>query len=541
MSSNSVETTTSKKDKSIVGVNEVDSKHSVVVDDIAAKYVDENLTYTKAEVKKIVRKIDFHIIIWLLLNVLLAAADKVSNGTASIYGLQTDLNLHGDEYSWIGSAFYFGYLFWSFPAGVILQKLPIAKLAGGCFVVWGLFIIGSGFSENFETMIAIRVILGILEAPIVPINLIIVASWYSRNNTISGTSDEHEGEGEEKKKVRSGSEQSLRIGLFYTGFSVLITGPLGYAVGGIDDTTHKPWRYFLWILGALSVAYGILEILFLPDSPVNAKFLTEREKAIVIDRVRKNQVGVKNTKFKWEQFFQTLKDPKVWVMTLIQLFISIPNGGLTNFSHLIVTGLGWIDEDALWPNRRTTVLTMPTGLFQTLSVYMSSGILFLLEKYYPKKHFKGILLCLFLIPAFVGTGCLYKLPLHWYNSRLISLYFSFFYLGPYILSLNLIASNHAGFTRRITANSIYFTAYAVSNLIAPQFFLESQEPTYTLGVAAIFAAYALTIAASFLYMFLCWRENRRRDKLYGPAVVENRDTDLQDLTDIDNVNFRYKW
>lgn len=47
-------------------------------------------------------------------------------------------------------------------------------------VIWGLVLIGTGFSKNFETLIALRVLLGVLEAPIVPGNLLIVGMWYSR-------------------------------------------------------------------------------------------------------------------------------------------------------------------------------------------------------------------------------------------------------------------------------------------------------------------------------------------------------------------------
>ncbi|EGV64207.1 hypothetical protein PSN45_003664 [Yamadazyma tenuis] len=514
------ENSSTKKEKLVVAVSEVGTSDDLELNssivsnaqDIAAKY--GNILqggYTKQEARKILWKCDMFLIPFLWLNVTFGAMDKVSTGTASIYGMQTDLGLVGNQYSWIGSAFYFGYLFWCFPSGMILQKLPVAKVSGACFFVWGIIIIGSGFAKNFETMVACRVLLGIAEAPIVPLNLIIMSTWYKK-----------------------GPEQSIRLGLFYTGFSTIFTGTIGYAVGGYTNVAYSPWRYFMWIIGALSSVYGILEFFLLPDSPVNCRYLNEREKAIVIDRVRKNQTGVKNTKFKKDQFFQTLKDPKVWVMVAIQLFISIPNGGLTNFSPLIVNGLGWSSRDS-------TLLTMPTGIMQTVSVYMASGSLALLEKFWPKKHFRGAVLCFYLIPAFVGTGCLYKLPLTWYTSRLVSLYFGFFYLGSYIISLNLIAANHAGFTRKVTANSIYFLTYAVSNLIAPQFFLTRQAPTYSLGVGAIFGAYALTICAVCVYMFLCWRENKRRNTLYGEAEIENRDTDFSDLTDIDNMNFRYKW
>lgn len=47
-------------------------------------------------------------------------------------------------------------------------------------LMWGIVLIGTGFAKNFETLIALRVLLGVLEAPIVPGNFLIVGMWYSR-------------------------------------------------------------------------------------------------------------------------------------------------------------------------------------------------------------------------------------------------------------------------------------------------------------------------------------------------------------------------
>ena len=53
----------------------------------------------------------------------------------------------------------------------------------------------------------------------------------------------------------------------------------------------------------MTIAYGIVVGLFLPDNPVKARFIKEREKAIAIDRVRVNQTGephdVASALFKW--------------------------------------------------------------------------------------------------------------------------------------------------------------------------------------------------------------------------------------------------
>jgi ACS family allantoate permease-like MFS transporter len=51
---------------------------------------------------------------------------------------------------------------------------------GSVQFIWGIVLIGTGFARNFETLIALRVLLGVLEAPIVPGNMLIVGMWYSR-------------------------------------------------------------------------------------------------------------------------------------------------------------------------------------------------------------------------------------------------------------------------------------------------------------------------------------------------------------------------
>jgi len=62
--------------------------------------------------------------------------DKTTLSYASIMGLrlppsdnklQSGINLKGDEYSWLSSMFYFGYIAWEYPTTRLLQLLPLGK------------------------------------------------------------------------------------------------------------------------------------------------------------------------------------------------------------------------------------------------------------------------------------------------------------------------------------------------------------------------------------------------------------------------------
>lgn len=47
-------------------------------------------------------------------------------------------------------------------------------------LIWGVVLLGTGWVNNFAGLIALRILLGMLEAPIVPGNYLIVGMWYSR-------------------------------------------------------------------------------------------------------------------------------------------------------------------------------------------------------------------------------------------------------------------------------------------------------------------------------------------------------------------------
>ncbi|KAH9897315.1 putative allantoate permease [Xylariomycetidae sp. FL2044] len=483
--------------------------------DVAAMYANQftdGNEYSKKEATRLRWKLDLRLVPILWFNVTLGAMDKVTTATAALYGLKEDTKLTGDRYSWVGSAFYFGYLIWCLPSGSILQKLPVAKVMFVTQLIWGFVLIATGFANNFATMVALRVLLGALEAPVIPGNFLILSMFYGAQIRKSDV-----------VVVQSRREQPLRTGMMLTGLSVCLTGPIGWGIGFLADE-HK-WRAMFWITGALTVVWACVVGIFLPDSPVRAKFMNEREKAIVVDRLREDQTGVENKTFKREQAIEALLDPKTWLMFLFNVVINVPNGGLTNFTPLIIKGLGYTSQ-------RSTLLTMPTGIMQTVSSYL----------YFPQYQCRTAFIVFGVIVGMISSVFLYTLPLDNYYGRLGALYVSFFYYGPYVVSLGINAANTAGHTKKVTYNALIFIAYCVSNIIGPQFFKTEQAPLYPLGMGAILGSYVLAMIFIVAYAAYCWWENRRRDAVDEAAGARvHSDTDFKDLTDGQNVHFRYVW
>lgn len=60
----------------------------------------------------------------------------------------------------------------------------------------------------------------------------------------------------------------------------------------------------------------------MPDSPMEAKFLNEREKFIAVERLRANQMGVVSRQWRWDHVRETFSDIKTYLWFLLIISIS---------------------------------------------------------------------------------------------------------------------------------------------------------------------------------------------------------------------------
>jgi MFS transporter, ACS family, allantoate permease len=53
--------------------------------------------------------------------------DKTTLGTAAVFNLRQETHLIGNQYSWLGSLFFLGWIIWEYPANFLLQRFPVGK------------------------------------------------------------------------------------------------------------------------------------------------------------------------------------------------------------------------------------------------------------------------------------------------------------------------------------------------------------------------------------------------------------------------------
>lgn len=243
-----------------------------------------------------------------------------------------------------GSIFYFGYLVAQFPSSFALQALPIGKFVSVITVLWGAILMTTPACTSFAGIATNRFLLGFFEAAINPAFVIIMSIWYTSE------------------------EQPLRLEAYYctNGIATMFGGLIGYAVGHITTGIAR-WMYVFIIFGSLSVFWGFVSLLVLPDLPSTARFLDERERLVAVDRVARNRQGVKNRHFRPYQAVQCAKDPKTWILFVLAVAAQVPNAAITSFTSIIINSFGF---DTLG----SQYLQIPGGAVQFLALIIGGWI-----------------------------------------------------------------------------------------------------------------------------------------------------------------------
>ncbi|CDH16358.1 related to Allantoate permease [Zygosaccharomyces bailii ISA1307] len=269
-----------------------------------ALQVSQDTDIDPAADRKLTRKIDMIVFPAMALVYAAQFLDKTSMSYAAVMGLQTDLKMKGNMYSWSGTSFYLGYLVFEYPAAWLLQRFPLSKTLAIFLIIWG-FVLTMTSIANYPGFIAIRTILGMLESSSSMGFMLLTAQYYHRKDQNTRTS----------------------FWVAFNGLGQIIGGSMAYGLAKRQKSLPMAgWKLVFIICGVITIFLGFVFLLVIPDTPFKAWFLNDSEKKMIIQRLRQNQQGVGNHKFKRYQFFEALKDVRTWIMFFSSISLNIPNG-----------------------------------------------------------------------------------------------------------------------------------------------------------------------------------------------------------------------
>lgn len=518
--SNSLDSKTRIEHIELIATTQANELQAPRVDNEVLGYIEETAVHIDDETnRRLRRKINARVLPVMVVTYFLQALDKGTLSFASIMGIKEDAGLVGQQYLWLTTCTYLAVLFWEFPTNTLIQKVPVAKYLAANIICWGIVLGCHALGKNFTVLVVVRTLLGFFECCCQPIFIMMSAMWYRRE------------------------EQAFIVALWYmmNGGQQIVGGVLAYCFTLIDGARLRNWEILFLVYGSLTVVWGVFVLYWTPDSPMKAHCFTEEEKRLMVERVRANQTGLQNRKWKREQVVEAIKDPQTYCFFFIQFLTALPTSGLGAFANIIINSFGF-------SVLQTQLLAMVLGAYL---------IVLLLTSAYLANRFQQNLLFMicFVIPSIVGTVVLMTLTYtgldpqsYEYKLRrgvlLFCYYLTLSFWGVANLGLSLLTKNVGGQSKKSFVTATNFVGWATGNCVGPQVFLAKDAPRYLTAFGTHMGCYAALILLLVFMRLWLMKENKRKDKLIaeGKSLADSElKHAFEDLTDRENVNFRYMY
>ncbi|KZT71376.1 MFS general substrate transporter [Daedalea quercina L-15889] len=484
--------------------------------DAAAQLVAGNdVAVDPAEAKRVRRKIDFHILPLMCILYLMQFADKTTLGQSSVLGILTDAHLDQNQFDWLSTVFYLSFLAFQLPQNYALQRFPVGKWVSVNIFVWSVALLCHAAAKSFGTLLVCRLFLGIAEGAITPGFMIVTSMFYTR------------------------AEQTRRVGYWFlmNGTAIIFLGLVAYGTLHIKHGVLAPWQWLMIITGLITFVTSVLFWFFFPDSPATARFLTQAEKVVAVERIKVNQAGVENKHLKREQVVEAFRDPKTYLFFFFAAISNVTNS-LSNQRQLIVAEFGFSDID-------TTLLGCVDGLAEIIWIFIGTTA----ASYWPRG--RAYMCSLHYLVAILGAILVTTLPWSDKVGLLFSYWIAINEIVPFVIFLSWVGNVTAGHTKRVTTNAVVMVGYAVGNAVGPQYWKTEYNPRNRVPWAILAACWAASMLILLATRFYLAAENRRREREPRDAayddvyVVDEKGEDKKidkaflDLTDRQNRDFRY--
>ncbi|UPK92896.1 hypothetical protein LCI18_003831 [Fusarium solani-melongenae] len=282
-------------------------------------------TLSSTEEKKLLRRIDWHLIPLLAIMYMVKTIDasNVSNARIMDRGtprnIMIELRVTPDQYNFVTAAYYIPYILAETPSNLLVKYLKPSVWQARIMISWGIVLCCHAAVTNAGGLYTVRAFLGLFEAGLWPGILLQLCYWYRPD------------------------EMASRIVLvtLLGNFSAVISGVLSFAFDGVHARGLSGWKWLILTEGVFTIILGIVVYLVLPDFPNTARWMSQAEKDFIQARLPINAPRAAEKDFDWTEFWQTLKDPKLWLFLLCWAFYTIGTTGLQFYQPTVIANLGF--------------------------------------------------------------------------------------------------------------------------------------------------------------------------------------------------------
>jgi MFS family permease len=282
-----------------------------------------NVTATSAgsgftpEEQKILSKVLWRIVPFLLLCYIVAYLDRVNVGVASLT-MNHDLGISPSEFGWSAGLFFFGYFLAEVPSNLALQAVGARTWIARILITWGLISAATAFVVGPVSFGAMRFLLGLGEAGFTPGVFLYFTYWFPA-------------------RMRGTATAAFLLGI---PIANIVGAPISSSLLTLDGVGGlHGWQWLLLLEGLPATLLGIVCFFTLTDKPEQASWLSPDEriwlaKVLASEReaiAAKHSSGLKDAFVNW----------RVLVCAVVNFCAIIGSVGLGLWMPQIIKGLGF--------------------------------------------------------------------------------------------------------------------------------------------------------------------------------------------------------
>ena len=446
--------------------------------------------YTPDEERRVRRKLDIRLVLFVALLYLFSFLDRSNIGNAKIAGLTDDLRLDDNQYEWLLTTFYITYILFEWMT-LCFKIFPPHIYISCCVCAWGVLASLQSLANSWAYLLVLRALLGIGEAAFVGIPIYL--SFFFRRE-----------------------ELAFRVGLFIAAAPLATTfaSSLAWAIVRFGDKTGiASWRLLFLVEGFPACLVAVWAWLWLPDAPNTARWLNARERKIASLRMRGEAAAntasekpgaVSNLprhkrKFKWHEVIDTLKDPKSYLTAGMFFCCNVAFSSMPVFLPTIVNAMGF-------SRLQSQALSAPPFLFAFFVVLITAFVSDRLKSRSIPMIFHALLAMSGYIMATVA-GIFHAGPAIRYLAT-FPICAGFFSAVTVVITWTI--NNQASDEGKGTGMAILQVIGQMGPLVGTRLYPDSQAPYFVVGMAVCAGAMSVMFALALALRFVLIRENNKR-------------------------------
>lgn len=455
------------------------------------------LKISEAEKNALYRKMDWHIVPMLAVLIVMSFIDRGNIGNALSLGIIKDLKLgSGVKSNMATSIFFFSYFVFQLPSQIMLRLTSASKWLPLLMITWSIVLTLTGLVKSYEGLLVARFFLGIAEAGVVPGIWFYVSLWYPRASLA--------------RRIAY-IQSTSTLGLAWGGILAYVIDKME-GVGGLHG-----WAWIFILEGILTFFLSILAFLVIPHSPERAKFLTETERAQLLQILREDNKGISRT-FEWKYVLMALRDWKTYTMAAIAFGTLGVAFDIALFLPTIIRDLGFGAANAQLLLVPPHVLAWPIAV----ATCMLSD----------KVNMRGPFLMAYSALAVIGFAML-RSPLGTGTVGYVGTFFATIGSSTCTsLTHTWIGNNAGGEMKRAATWAISLAIAYMSGVLASFTYRTQDAPRYKTGHDVALAMLTLIFTFSGMMTLVFRHKNRKKEEFCErEGIDESRAEDFADLHD----------